>query len=276
MIRRSQILIIACAAVALVGVPAFAQQTLFSQADPVGQGPMGGPYVPPGELFDNEQNNFTTSVASQDAPDGGPIARIADDFSIDGTGCDSGVFDISGIRIQMTQAIAVPQAFAVEVFDDNGSGTAPASGINPIGAGAEASQVNLGSFNMTLDLFEAATSTPGLQLNADTTYWVSGYGSDAAANGGGFNNFSAASNGAAGTTPNGQIIAPNSGVADWAPVESVIGGPPLAFSFAIDGECAVLSTPFDPNIPTLSPVGIGLMAGVLAILAVFVIARRRA
>ncbi|MEO1087964.1 MAG: hypothetical protein AAFY88_27335, partial [Acidobacteriota bacterium] len=122
MIRRSKTVLIACAALTLVGAPAFAQDVLFSQAS-AGLGPMGGPFVPPGELFDNEQGNGTTSLVGQDST-GTFEARTADDFSLDGTGCDSGVFAISGVRMNMTQQNATPQPFAVDFFNDNGMGTA--------------------------------------------------------------------------------------------------------------------------------------------------------
>ncbi|MEM8998420.1 MAG: hypothetical protein AAGF23_26785 [Acidobacteriota bacterium] len=274
MIRRTKTVLIACAALTLVGAPAFAQDVLFSQAMQGLGGPMGGPFVPPGELFDNEQGNGTTSLVGQDST-GTFEARTADDFSLDGTGCDSGVFAISGVRLNMVQDNAAPQPFAVDFSNDNGMGTAPESGINPFATFPETSQANLGAFGLTTSIFEVAAATPGLELDADTTYWIGGFGTDAAANAAAFNNFFAASNGAPGSTANGQVIAPDAGVADWTSADLVIGPPALAFAFAIDGECAVLSTPFDPNIPTLSPVGIGLMAGVLALLSVFVIARRR-
>lgn len=48
----------------------------------------------------------------------------------------------------------------------------------------------------------------------------------------------AASAGAAATTDNGVIVAPQSGVPDWTPVEVLIGGSSLAFSFAIDDSCS--------------------------------------
>ncbi len=150
--------------------------------------PSGGTYVPPGTLYDNEQSNGTTSLVSQDST-GTFTARSADDFTIPAGSCATGVFDISQIRVQMVQQNATPQAFAVDVFADNGSGTAPTAGINPIASYPQSSQTSFGAFGSTTSIFEAAFDTTGLQLNADTTYWVSGYGVDAAANSAAFNNY---------------------------------------------------------------------------------------
>jgi uncharacterized repeat protein (TIGR01451 family) len=216
-------------------------QSFYAQAttgiDPKGI-PTGGPYIPAGILYDNEQSSGSTSLASQDSS-GTFTTRSADDFLIAGTGCTSGIFDISQIRIQMVQNAAAPQPFAIDIYSDNGSGTAPVSGISPIFTFSETMQTALGPFGVNT-IFEAGFNTPGLQLNADTIYWISGYGADAAANPAGFNNFFAASNGAAGTTANGVIIAPGAGVPDWTPADQVIGPPGLAFSFAIDGSCTIL------------------------------------
>jgi uncharacterized repeat protein (TIGR01451 family) len=239
--------VISAAAVALMTVwnlPLQAQtfQSLYTQApagvDPKGI-PMGGPYIPAGILYDNEQSSGVTSLASQDSS-GTFTTRSADDFLIAGLGCTSGIFDISQIRIQMVQNDAAPQPFAIDIYSDNGSGTTPTAGINPIFTFSETTQTALGAFGTGTTIFEAGFNTPGLQLNADTIYWISGYGTDAAANPAGFNNFFAASNGAAGTTANGVIIAPGAGVPDWTPADQVIGPPGLAFSFAIDGSCTIL------------------------------------
>jgi uncharacterized repeat protein (TIGR01451 family) len=216
-------------------------QSLRSDANNGGlQGglPAGGPYVPPGSLFDNEQSDGTTSLASQNSS-GTLTARSADDFAITQT-CASGVFEISQIRAQLVQADAAPQAFAIDLYADNGAGTAPVSGITPLFTFAESGQTSFGPFGAGTSLFEATFPTPGLTLDGNTTYWISAYGSNAAANPSGFNNFFAASLGATGSTDNGVIIAPGAGVADWTPVETVLGPPALAFSFAVDGTCAVL------------------------------------
>lgn len=113
-----------------------------------------------------------------------------------------------------------------------------------------------------------------MELDGDTVYWISGFGTDAAANATAFNNFFLASNGASGTPDIGVIIAPGAGVTTWTPVHLVIGPPPLAFSFAIDGSCPVF-LPANLDIPMLSPVGIALLAGALGALALIAIARRR-
>lgn len=198
--------------------------------------PAGGPYVPPGSLYDNQQSDGSTSLASQNSS-GTVTARTADDFRLTAT-CASGQFEISQIRVQMVQADAAPQPFALDLYADNGSGTAPVSGINPIQTYAQTAQTLFGAFGAGTSIFEARFDTPGLVLDANTTYWLSGYGATGSANAAAFNNFFAVSVGAAGTTANGVIIAPGSGVADWTPVQAVIGGNPLAFSFAIDGTCA--------------------------------------
>lgn len=278
--RRSLPLLIAAAClVVLTGaVPSDAQQTLFSQGTFTEGVPMGGPYVPPGTLYDNEQGNNTTSLASQNSS-GTLTARSADDFTIDGTGCTSGLFDITQIRIQMVQSDAAPQAFGVDLYADNGSGTAPtpANAITPINTFTETSQTVFGPFGAGTSIFEASFDTPGLVLNGDTVYWISGFGTNAAANAAAFNNFFVASNGFGATTDNGVIIAPGAGVLNWTLVETVIGPPALAFSFAIDGACMTGGggNGFDIEVPTLSPLGIGVLAGVLALLSVVVIARRR-
>lgn len=224
--------------VCLLAVPVFALAQFENQATVASDG-LSLPYVPPGSLYDSGQSNGTTSLVSQDDDTGGWFARTADDFSIPAGECATGQFDISQIRIQMTQQNAVPQAFGLDLFADNGAGTAPFApgGVPPMDSFIEASQTNLGPFGGTTTLFEASFDTTGLTLSADTTYWVSGFGSDGAANGAGFNNYFAASEGALGSAANGVIVAPGAGVADWALVDAIIGPPALAFSFAIDGEC---------------------------------------
>jgi hypothetical protein len=228
--------------------------------------PAGGPYVPAGTLYDNEQSNGITSLASQNST-GTVTARTADDFILTGA-CGGGVFDISAIRVQMVQTDAAPQPFALDIFADNGSNTAPASGINPIETFAQTSQTGLGAFGVGTTIFEATFATPGLQLNANTRYWLSGYGATAASNAAGFNNFFASSNGATGTTANGVIIAPGSGVADWTPVETVIGPPALAFSFAIDGVCGGGPARAVPASDNRGLMLAGLLLGLVGIFAV--------
>lgn len=208
------------------------------QTSALGGLPTGGPFVPAGNLYDNRQSDGTTSLASQNSS-GTTTARSADDFILTGA-CPSGQFAISQIRVQMVQADAAPQAFAVDLFADNGSNTAPASGITPIATLAQTSQVSLAPFGTGTSLFEASfTPASPLLLPSNTRFWISGYGADPAANPSGFSNFFAASPGAAGTTANGMVIAPGAGVADWTPASAVVSAE-LAFAFAIDGTCAVL------------------------------------
>jgi len=95
--RRSLSLPIAAAClVALVAVtPSHAvPTTLVSQGTFVEGIPAGGPYVPAGTLYDNEQSDGSTSLASANSS-GTFTARSADDFTIPGTGCASGLFDIT-------------------------------------------------------------------------------------------------------------------------------------------------------------------------------------
>lgn len=251
----------------------------FAQAQPApgiqaqGSGtPTAEVYNPPGTLWDNDVNNGTTSLASQDST-GAFLARTADDFTLDGANCASGIFDITRIRAQIVQNQGAPQAFGIELYDDNGSGTAPtpANAIVPIASFPESSQVLLGPFGV-LQIFEASFNTPGFSLTAGT-YWISAFGANGAANAGGFNNFFAASNGAPATLPNGVIIAPNAGVANWTPVEQVIGPPPLHFSFAIDGTCRVV---VQEEIPTLDTLGLTLLVLLLAGGAFWFLRRRSA
>lgn len=224
--------------VAAFSSPLIAQQNFTSvQSGPSEGIPAGGSFVPPGGLYDNEQSNGSTSLASQDSS-GTFTARSADDFVITAT-CASGLFDITEIRAQMVQQNAAPQAFAIDLFDDNGMGTFPQSGINPIATVAETSQTLLGAFGTTTSIFEASFVPVGLQLSANTVYWISGYGADSSANAAGFNNFFAVSNGATGTTDNGAIIAPDAGVDDWTATDLVVAPPRHAYAFAIDGVCVV-------------------------------------
>ena len=257
---------------------AHASQVLVDQRTaPANLGiPAGGPYAPPGTLYDNEQSDGTTSLASQNSSSTF-TARTADDFSIPVSNCASGIFDVNQIRVQMVQNDAAPQPFAIDLYNDNGAGTAPtpANAITPIQTFTATSQTVLGAFGVGTSIWEATFDSTGLQLNADTVYWISGYGATAALNAAGFNNFFASSAGAAATTDNGVIIAPAAGVATWTPVEQVIGPPALAFSFAIDGECFIEESGFDPAIPTLSPLGIVLLAGCLGLASLLLIKRRR-
>lgn len=231
-----------------------APSTLFSNiSNPSAEGVPSGTYNPAGSLFDNGQNNGTTSLASQNST-GTNTARSADDFTIPAGECASGEFDISLIRIHMVQADAAAQAFAVDIYSDNGTGTSPSAGINPIATFPETSQTSLGPFGAGTSMFEVAIDTTDmLTLQADTVYWISGFGSNAATNPAGFNNFFAASDGAPGTTANGMLIAPGAGVPNWTLAGPVIGQPDLAFSFAIDGECHVEEGEPEPQ-PTLEPV----------------------
>jgi hypothetical protein len=260
----------------LASAPAFAD-TLFSQATKSEGIPAGGQYVPPGNLYDNEQSDATTSLASQDSS-GTATARSADDFIVPTGACVSNTFDVTGIRIQMVQSDAAPQAFAVDLYNDDGTGNAPTAGISPFVTLAQQAQTNLGVFGAGTSIFEASfVPAAPLQLTGGTKYWISGFGTNAALNAGGFNNFFAASAGATGTTDNGMIIAPGSGVPAWTLAHVVIGGVPLAFSFAIDGECVVgggpAGTTFDVAVPTLSTIGIALLATLLAIGAFFMMRR---
>jgi uncharacterized repeat protein (TIGR01451 family) len=238
--------------VAAAGLPAHADTTLFSQSIATDGVPMGGPYVPAGTLYDNEQGNNTTSLASQDSS-GTLTARSADDFTIDDGACASGIFDITQIRIQMVQQNAAPQAFGVDLFDDDGTGTAPtpANAIVPIATFSETSQTLFGPFGGTTSIFEASFDTPGLTLNNGQIYWISGFGADAALNAATFNNFFAVSNGAGATLDNGVIIAPGAGVATWTATDMVVPPPRHAYSFAIDGVCQIAEADLD-----ISKVGI--------------------
>lgn len=263
-------------AILLAGaLPLAASQTLYSQ-HLGGEGiPAGGPYVPPGSLYDNEQSNGSTSLASADST-GAFTARSADDFIVPAGNCASGIFDVTQIRIHMVQADAAPQPFAVDLYNDDGSGNAPdpAGAISPIATFAESSQTNFGAFGAGTSIFEATLATTGLQINADTKYWISGFGATAAANAATFNNFFAASAGAAATTPNAVIIAPGAGVASWTPVQLVIGGNPLAFSFAIDGACFVQQVNVI-EVPTVGTIGLVALFLLLTASGFFLLRRAR-
>lgn len=226
-------------------------------------------FAPPGNLYDNDVSNITTSLASQNST-GTLTARTADDFVIPSAGCVSNTFNITNVRVQMVQNDAAPQAFGLELYDDNGMGTAPtpAGAITPIAAFTQTTQANLGMFAAGTSLFEASFATTGLQLQGGVVYWLSAFGVDAAANAASFNNFFAASDGAVGTTDNGVVIAPGAGVATWTPVEAVIGAPPLAFSFALDGACVQV-------VPVLGTPWLLLLGGVLAGLGLAFAAYRR-
>jgi hypothetical protein len=251
--------------------PVGASQVLFSSGSVDNGIPAGGPYVPAGTLYDNEQSNGSTSLASQDST-GTLTARTADDFSIPAGSCASGLFDITQIRIQMAQADTAAQAFGVEIYADNGAGTSPtpANAITPIATVAQTTQTVLGPFGVGTSIFESSHVPAGLQLQADTVYWISGFGTNGALNAAAFNNFFAASNGAGATTDNGMIIAPGAGVAVWTPVDVVIGPPALAFSFAIDGNCVAQTSVLE--VPTLG--GAALAALALLLLAVSIRALR--
>lgn len=257
--------------VALVAAPGVGAQTLVSNAID-GRGiPAGGPYVPPGGLFDNEQSDGTTSLASQDST-GNQTARSADDFALPAQTCASNQFQITQIRAQMVQADAAPQAFAIDIFNDDGTGTSPTptGAITPIFTVPQSGATALGAFGVGTSIFEVSFAPTNMVLTGGTTYWISGYGTDGAANSAAFNNFFAASAGATGSTDNGVIIAPNAGVTSWTPVQNVIGGNPLAFSFAIDGVCRGIQTP----VPANQPWAIASLIGLLSLLGVVVLRRR--
>jgi len=245
-------------------------QTLFSNAN-VDRGiPAGGPYVPPGGLYDNEQTNGSTSLASQDSS-GTLTARSADDFILP-QGCATNRYRITQIRVQTVQADAAPQPIAIDLYNDNGSGTAPtpANAITPIFTVPQSSATALGPFGVGTTVSEVTFAPTNMTLNANTRYWISAFGTDAAANAASFNNFFGASNGAGATTDNGVIIAPGAGVATWTPVETVIGPPALAFSFAIDGTCQAAEQP----VPANNHWALMALAGLLALVGVVLVGRR--
>ncbi len=266
-ISRSALVLALATAMSLVSA-----QPLRSDANVVHGIPSGGSFSPPGTLYDNGQSNAITSLASQDSS-GTFTARTADDFVIDSTGCPSNQFDISLIRAQMVQFDTATQPFAVNLFADNGSGTAPtpAGAITPIATVAESAQTNFGTFGAGTSIFEASFVPTNLVLDGGTRYWISGFGASAATNASTYNNFFASSDGAAATTANGVVIAP-SGVPNWTPVEAVIGGSPTAYSFAIDGTCRAPSAP-DVPVP-FSPISWMFLLGAVGVLGGFYAWRR--
>lgn len=227
--------------------------------------PNGGAFVPPGGLYDNEQTNNTTSLVSQDS-NGTFEARTADDFVLTQS-CNSGQFEVSSVRTHHVINDAFPQNLAVDFFDDNGTGSAPISGITPFATYPQISQTLLGPFGAGTSMFEAEYSTPGLILDVNTVYWISSFGTDAVANETQFATFMAASNGAAGTTANGVIIAPGAGVADWTPVDAVIGPPALAFSFAVDGTCVIAEPEIVSTLSTWNLILMTMLLGGLGLVS---------
>lgn len=206
------------------------------KADAASRGSVvGGPFDPPGNLWDNGQNNNTTSLASQDST-GTFTARSADDFILTAE-CPSGKFAISQIRAQMVQADAAVQSLAVNLFADDGSGDFPTAGITPIATVPQSDAQLLNPFGAGTSMYEATFQPVDLVLDANTRYWISGFGTNATANASAFRIFFAASDGAPETIDNGVVIAPGAGVTEWTAVDAVLGPPRLAFSFAIDGEC---------------------------------------
>ena len=182
------------------------------------------------------------------------------------------MFEITGFRLQMTQEDDAAQEFALEIYADDGSGNAPTSGFTPLFTFPETTQTLLGSGGFTSSLYEIEFSTPGLILDADTVYWLSGYGTDAVANATAINNFFTVADGAASTTANGVFIGPFFGYADWQPAENVTTIPePVAFSFAVDGACE--ATPVT-EVPVQSRHGIAVLVGLLAALGLWTLARR--
>ncbi|MEM7350860.1 MAG: hypothetical protein AAF657_08650 [Acidobacteriota bacterium] len=271
---RSKSLTCFAIAALLLALPAFGQSTtLFSTVGPGFVQP--DDFAPPGNLFDNDVANGTTSLASQNST-GTFFARTADDFTIDNAaqGCASGIYEVTEVRVQATQADAAAQAFGVDLYDGDASTPLPINAAAPFATLVETGQTNLGPFGVGTTLFEASFGGAGTILSGDTVYWLSAFGTDGAANPAGFNNFFAASNGAAGTTPNGVIIAPDAGVATWTAVDAVIGPPPLAFSFAIDGFCVAPETP-TIDIPTLGQFGLVAMLLSLVGAGLYRIRRRR-
>ncbi|MBK8287090.1 MAG: hypothetical protein IPK97_20735 [Ahniella sp.] len=247
--------------------------TLFSSALDTRGIPAGGQYVPPGGLYDNEQSNGSTSLASQDSS-GTLTARTADDFQLPAQGCATNQFQITQIRIHGVQSDAAVQPFAVDIYNDNGAGTAPtpAGAITPIFTVQQSDSTLFGAFGAGTSVSEVTFAPTNMILTGGTTYWLSAYGTNATANAAGFNNFFAVSNGATGTTDNGVIIAPGAGVATWTAAEAVIGGNPLAFSFAVDGVCIAENTP----VPANNPWGLVALVGLLTLAGGFFVQRRMA
>jgi len=200
--------------------------------------PTGGPFDPPGTLYDNGQSDGVIAIGSQNG-DNFYTARAADDFSIASGSCPSGRFDVETVRMHLAQTNTSPQPFEMEIYEDDGTGTSPspADAIDPIATIAEATQISLGVYDPGVTIFEVTSDTPGLTLLGDTTYWISGLGTNNSLNSLGFENFFASSDGATGTSPNGVFINPGRLSDLWTRVELLAPGPPLHFSFAIDGSC---------------------------------------
>jgi hypothetical protein len=163
-------------------------------------------------------------------------SRAADDFILVGS-CPSGYYEISGVRAQVTQDISVTQSFALNLFADDGSGSNPNpfNAIDPVATFFEGSRSLLGTLN-DRDLFEVSFSTPGLYVSEGSTHWLSPFGPDAVTNEF-FDNYVAASDGAAGVSPNGLFIAPEQFAPVWTDIGLVGGVGPQALSFAVDGSC---------------------------------------
>lgn len=246
---------------------------LAAAARPSWGGAFGGPYVPAGTLYDNGQAADLFPVISQESTDASR-ARAADDFIIPVLSCESGIFEIDQVRIQIVQSVFAQQPFAVDLYRDDGTGAAPTSGISPFVTLAQTSAADLGMFTIDRNLWEAGfVPASPLRLTAGVKYWISGFGATAAANSGDENNFFAGSDGAAGTTKNGVVIAPDGDFPSWTPV--VIQGEASAFSFAIDGAClaGANATSFDVAVPALSQAGIAALASLLAIASLALLRR---
>lgn len=267
------VLLLPLLAIGLVQTAAAQSQTLYATSNGARGIPAGGSYVPPGNLFDNEQSAGNTSLASQDSS-ATFTARSADDFVLP-AGCPSGRYRITQIRTQMVQSDAAPQPFAIELYNDNGLGTAPtpANAITPIFTVPQSTSTVLGPFGVGTSVIEAAFTPTNMELNAGTIYWISSFGATASANAAGFNNFFAASNGLVGSTDNGVIIAPGAGVTAWTPADTVIGPPALAFSFAIDGACAAAA---NTEVPVNNRWALMSLAGLLALAGLVLVRRRMA
>jgi len=239
-LRIFVITVIAVMTAGLSSTLVWAGDDVFAKASNL-KGAVGGPYDPPGTLFDNGQSNQVTSLASQVSNTTWNV-RSADDFLIPAEQCPSGAFDVSQVRIQMVQNTRRPQAFAVDIYADNGAGTAPTpdDSVSPLFTFQQTSQTHLFIFDFNHSLYEASFDTPGLQLSTDTIYWISGYGADGEQNSDEFYNYFAASDGAPDSVANGVLISPDFEIPVWTPTEEAIDSPPMAFSFAIDGTCVPL------------------------------------
>ncbi len=211
-------------------------------------------FGPPGTLWDNDVNNSTSSLASQN---GSSFARTVDDFVLGSQGCPSGNFRITRVRAQLVQDDSSPQSFAVDLFNDDGSGTRP-DGFTPFATIAETTRTNLGPFGFFNSIFEAEFVPAAPIVLASGRYWLSAFGTGDNSS---INIFFAASNGAPGEPDNGLIYAPNNGVPDWTPGGDVAALTPH-FSFAIDGDC-FLAEP-EVAVPTLNAWGALILAAALA------------